>query len=180
MADPKELASEVIQVLTMVHQELKGQPVGDGAWTNAVKTKLCRLGKEKHKYTVCASGVDNGICQPDYGEWLYDVCWLRYSDEKNAYLLSDVVLVAESEWGNDQEVIHDFQKLMLARADLRVMIYADKNSSADSTRKKIESEIESFARSQGGKGDSTDSYLLAAWESEEGGFKFFEMTGDEE
>ena len=55
----------------------------------------------------------------DHGEWLYDVTWLEYEGE----LLTDAPLVAECEWSGGEEIDHDFQKLLLARAGVRLTIF---------------------------------------------------------
>ena len=53
-------------------------------------------------------------------EWLYDVTALLYDIPVD---FSRTVLVAECEWGNQLEIMNDFQKLLLARADVRVMVF---------------------------------------------------------
>jgi len=70
----------------------------------------------KHGYYVCAWEVSDA----DHGEWLYDLTWLQYS---RGNTLRRVPLVLECEWhlGGVEE---DFQKLVLARAEHRVMLYA--------------------------------------------------------
>ena len=102
-----------------------GQSWTDKGWTPAVKTKLCELGR-KFGCKVGASGVDNP--KPDYGEWLYDVTWLEYERERDglkwpATALIEAPLVAECEWGrgkNLEYIVEDFEKLLLARADVRL------------------------------------------------------------
>ena len=60
----------------------------------------------------------------DYGEWLYDVTWLKYDCN---YRVIDVPLVAECEWGRLENIYDDFDKLLLARArpldDLRRQLH---------------------------------------------------------
>ena len=55
-------------------------------------------------------------------EWLYDVTALLY-DIPVENCFSRTVLVAECEWGNEENIMIDFQKLLLARADVRVMVF---------------------------------------------------------
>ena len=67
----------------------------------------------------------------DYGEWLYDVTWLKYERQRDglewpATALIEAPLVAECEWGrgkNLEYIVEDFEKLLLARADVRLMIF---------------------------------------------------------
>lgn len=69
-------------------------------------------------------------------EWLYDLVCYRYGNEH--YALNDTILVMESEWkgkryapnNNDKEdpygeVKFDFQKLLLANADIKLMVYKE-------------------------------------------------------
>jgi len=56
------------------------------------------------------------------GEWLYDICWYESSRGEGGNLIR-LALVAECEWSPDPEMDGDFQKLIQARADLRVWIF---------------------------------------------------------
>lgn len=120
-------------------------------WTRAIKTMLCELG-QKFGYQVRASGIDSG-----YREWLYDVTWLEYSRYDR---LIDAHLVAECEWGDFASVKHDFEKLLLARASIRLMIYGHfKDSGAEGIAARLTEYIRGF------KGfHAEDAWLLAAWE----------------
>lgn len=83
-------------------------------WTEKVLTTLCKLG-EKLDYKTRATGV------PDGGsEFLYDAIWIN-TDSGNR--ICSVPMVAECEWGNLEQVSYDFQKLLLARSKVRVMVY---------------------------------------------------------
>ena len=90
---------------------------GNTMATETVKNKLRQIGQGKFGCYVCASGVPRA----DYGEWLYDVTWLKYDCDGSS--LIDAPLVAECEWGNPGDIDDDFQKLLLARASVRVMIF---------------------------------------------------------
>ena len=68
-------------------------------------------------------------CDPEFelyasttirGEWLFDVTCLRRDDDG---YLKRVALVAECERYSQEEVYDDFEKLLLARADVRVMVF---------------------------------------------------------
>ena len=56
------------------------------------------------------------------GEWLYDICWYKSSRGEAGNLIR-LALVAECEWSPDPEMDGDFQKLVQARADLRVWVF---------------------------------------------------------
>ena len=97
--------------------ENRGEEWSTREWTRQVISELIRLGIER-EYAPCPNP------QYRWGEWLYDVIWLRV-DEDNIDRVLNVPLVAEVEWGNQDEIWSDFQKLLVARADVRVMIFND-------------------------------------------------------
>ena len=71
-------------IMTKIQEGLSKLPSGAGdrpRRTKAVKAELCRIGRNEFhntRFKVCADLPDN--CR-DYGEWLYDVTWLRYHEE---------------------------------------------------------------------------------------------------
>ena len=85
-------------------------------WTRRVKGALIQL-REKKGY------IPYPNLQQGYGEFLYDVTWLETIDGTVDGRISHVPLVAEIEWGNQGDVWYDFQKLLVARAGVRVMIF---------------------------------------------------------
>jgi hypothetical protein len=103
---------------------------GSAAWTALMKKALTRVGTcfdYKVATTGCADAHDT--------EWLYDLVWYRHEPSVwltakdpetkscSLSLLTEVGLVAESEWHNDAVSIrNDFEKLLLANAPLRLMI----------------------------------------------------------
>ncbi len=113
------------EIMRAVQKDLNSLEVGEGesdtVWTTAVKTKLCKIGRDRFGCKVCASGVDKA----DFGEWLYDVTWLEYEKNDRGKLVNlvDAPLVAECEWGNKGDIEDDFEKLLLARAGVRLMIF---------------------------------------------------------
>ena len=168
---------------------------GDKVWTQAVKTKLCEIG-HGFGYEVCASGMDS---KADYGEWLYDVTWLEYerdlgkrgldltvqaraaAAERKRRLLIDSHLVAECEWGNLKDIIDDFEKLLLARAGVCLMIFEGISKRIPEPRSKRAAE-QLAGRIREFKGScAEDDWLLAAWErndDEEKGWSFRYFTID--
>lgn len=110
--------------------------------TNLIKYNLVKLGHEL-KYRVYANGLTPEQSQEQfekYGfvgrEFLYDVHW--YIDKDGEfYTPENVSLVVESELGDRRKgdtskspnpaVKFDFQKLLLANAELRLMIFKVKN-----------------------------------------------------
>jgi hypothetical protein len=92
--------------------------------TKTVKEVFGDLGKTLG-YQVAAAGYR---CA-DEGEWLYDMVWFT----TDAGMFIQQAMVLESEWGPGGRVQHaaevddDFQKLVQARADVRVWISACPN-----------------------------------------------------
>jgi len=108
--------------------------------TRLIKDRLSLLGKRKMKgkpkYQVYANGISENLRQENGGpfknaEWLYDMHW--YLDGDEPYTTTTVPLVMECEWnpvlrGEKLKVPfsgikYDFQKLLLANAELRLMIF---------------------------------------------------------
>ena len=112
--DPNALVRETVAAFRELEQELlkcpNQIPHTSTEWTRLVLTTLCDLGK-RLGYTARAK--NNG------SEWLYDACWQQFDDCNR---LISVPMVAESEWNPLQEVKYDFQKLLLARSAVRVMV----------------------------------------------------------
>lgn len=96
---------------------LQGQPWG--LTTKAIKDLLRDLGHQRG-FSVCASG-----CAGAEPGWLYDVVWY---ESKDGYMTRQV-LVAECELQSpDPPVDGDFQKLVQARADVRLWISCPKSA----------------------------------------------------
>ncbi len=172
MQDIDELQNAIMDALTEAHDELRDTS-GSKPWTSKLKTALCKLADLKNHPNrwAYANRLEEKL-ERGGGEWLYDVCWLDYKKEdKNGdkYFLLDMPLAAECEWGRDEQIRDDFQKLMLARAGLRVMIFEEWNKTNNGTANNLAELVKEF---QGGSLD--DRYLLAAYEGD--GFKFFQIV----
>ncbi len=118
-------------------------------YTHAVKKAVGGLG-EKLGYSVCSH-------HHDYCEWLYDLCWRKL--DKNELVL-DVPLVMEVEWNWDySDILDDFQKLMIARADHRIFLCEQEppRDWKDCVRKFIE-QVRCYAGT-----DIGDRYLFGSW-----------------
>lgn len=128
-----------------------------------VKTALCHAARastvDETGVFICANGVDGQYAEGR--EWLYDVACLQYADEEFSFPLERVYMVAECEWGREQSVYADFQKLLVARADLKVMVF-DSTRIGDDKFVVMENLIEGYRHTQTG-----DIYLLAAWTGNE-------------
>src|SRR5690348_17184672 len=123
----KSLIGQILTSLRGLDRELTGTGQGNTVWTMEAKSNICRLGADLG-FQVAASGASPNR----FGEWLYDICWLDYALGKDGVPLhlKRVRLAAECEWGNPGDVEDDFEKLLAARADIRVMVFESKNESA--------------------------------------------------
>ena len=155
---------------------------GDTVWTKAVKTKLCEIGQDRRfGCKVCASGVDKAA---NFGEWLYDVTWLEYDKNGRSELearkkLVDVPLVAECEWFNLGDIIDDFEKLLLARAGVHLMIFEGLSERIPKPRSKEVAEQLAGRVKEFNGSCAEDAWLLASWErsaDEEKGWSFRYFT----
>ncbi|OEH86080.1 hypothetical protein BHU72_14220 [Desulfuribacillus stibiiarsenatis] len=127
---------------------LKNEP--DNVWTKEILSKLVEIGNQ-HKYVTCAS-VKNAT----NGEWMYDVSWLKYSSQSQ--ILESVELVAESEWGNEQRIMEDYEKLIQSKAKYKIMIMQCKGlNHFEIIRIKLKESACLF------RGVTEESYLLAAF-----------------
>lgn len=87
--------------------------------TQDVLAAICKAcGEFDPKLYLCATGTAGGAAKSK--EFLYDVTCLDYDDED---FLAKAVLVAECEWGSPADVYDDFEKLLLAHASVRVMVF---------------------------------------------------------
>ena len=132
----------------------------DSGWTQEIMPRLCDAGQECDYY-VCVSKVN----QADRGKWLYDMTWLQSEGNR----VTDVGLVLECEWGYFREVRADFEKLLLAKACLRCMIFLaeDRQDAMDYVLRLVDV-INEFQRT-----DPKDNYLFCVWLENEARFYFY-------
>lgn len=121
-------------------------------WTTQVKKALVSLAR-LHNLKTYASG-----CGADGKEWLHDFAAMGY--EYNPVKLSKMALIAESEWlTGTNEIEDDFLRLVVSRADLRVMIFqSDTTIGFESIAATLLALAQGFELSR-----TDDLYLLACW-----------------
>ena len=142
--DLRTLETELNEIARQANQARQvGEEWSNREWTQQVKDLLIRVGVEKGciPYPHCGRG-----------EFLYDVIWLQTTDGTVEGLLDHVPLVAEIEWGSKGDVRYDFQKLLVARADVRMMIFEDQGRLLEELRAHV------VRVAQNG-----DNYLLARY-----------------
>ena len=133
----------------------------DAQWTRHIKQLICGLGKSRD-YSVCAAGFV-GEYDP---EWLFDVVWYKCDGEGH---LAEMPLAVECEWSASRDDIqHDFEKLLVAKAALRVMIFhARTPSAADAIVNYLITDVTKFAGSTKG-----DRYLFVTYDYATNQFSF--------
>ncbi|HWZ21618.1 MAG TPA: hypothetical protein VNW06_03130 [Cytophagaceae bacterium] len=107
--------------------------------TRLIKETLTNLGdstlKDKKSFKVYSHGLSNELRQSHGGkyknvEWLYDLHW--YTEADDPYLPTTLPLVMECEWHQKRKgdskvpysgIKYDFQKLLVANSELRLMIF---------------------------------------------------------
>lgn len=89
--------------------------------------------------------------------WLYDVCWSTEDSVENGKMMSRIPMALESELDPDHHLDGDFQKLVQARADVRVWIAncPDARLSIDACKE----QIRLFAETRPG-----DQYVFAVYD----------------
>jgi hypothetical protein len=118
-------------------------------WTGELKSRLARAGRDLGYEVRGTMGS---------AEWLYDLSWVRVEDN----LIRSVELVLESEWTLGAEA-YDFDKLLAARANHRVMVFtALKREGKGGSIDRLIRRLQAFQQNRPG-----DRYLFAAWVNEE-------------
>ena len=160
--------SEIIRAVKEGLDDLSRRiPIGalTEKWTNGIKTELCRIGR-RFDYKVYAQDVPKK--KKDGGEWLYDVTWLQY-EKSDRGELTDAPLVAECEWGDTPDIEDNFEKLLLARAGVRVMI-VDAGTDRDYSDKIANLLAVKIKKFKGSRAE--DAWLLAVVEQSDDDWSF--------
>lgn len=157
------IEKEIKKILKTMSNEPAASKWKDPKWTREIKNRICTLG-EKMGFGVCASGTKK---KDRWEEWLYDVTWFK-NNKKDEYI-AYFPLVLECEWRDEKEISYDFEKLLLARARHRVMIFQEerKKSNAQEIIEKLKEEARRFKDSQSG-----DRYFFAGWDYKTDRFEF--------
>lgn len=120
-------------------------------WTAAIKRTLIALGK-KHEYNICTAGFPDE-CER---EWLFDLVWYRNGPPEH---LREIGLIVESEWSfNPKDIKFDFEKLLIAKSPIKVMIFQDYKGNADELCLLLETSIRTFKTEA-----ANEKYILACY-----------------
>tara|TARA_R110002073_G_scaffold17163_1_gene64953 strand:+ start:2045 stop:2593 length:549 start_codon:yes stop_codon:yes gene_type:complete len=146
-------------------------------WTLRIKILLAEIGFTRD-YSVWASGlndIDESPARKVNQEWLYDLVWINYEGRGPTRTLRSIPLAAESEMGPWPEVIDDFEKLIIANADIKIMLFhsndvARAESMCDDLQKRVQEFEGQWIRSE---------YLLGCIAWKDGIFVFRQFTSPE-
>lgn len=137
----------IADVKKAIYASIVLKPTGDGDWTRAVKSIVGGLGIS-HGWDVCTASLG----YPYESEWLYDQTWY-FSPEGQ---LHKIGLLMECEWSSKlTEIQYDFEKLLVGRAPIKVMVFACKDDKAFDL---LMAGFTKFSHS-----DRSEQYLLACW-----------------
>lgn len=124
-----------------------------GEWTEQTKNELAAMAHEKG-FKAYASTCETA----DGGEWMFDLCWIDYSNP----ILKAVPLAAEFEFNSKASAaLEDFQKLLVARAEHRLMLFVPEGRNADHAEAtaSLVRDIPKFAQGVPG-----DRYQVGCWD----------------
>ena len=154
----RAISTRIIQELDGFCNLVVGREFERATWTAGVKNALLRAGRHfgyQIYTTICVEHLPEELREvyeaPDSGEWLYDVSICDVAQSEHWC----TPVVAECEWSNCDDVKEDFEKLLVARAGLRVMVYRDGVVTADTLRHWVDLHEGSHAG---------DTYLLVAYQ----------------
>jgi hypothetical protein len=136
----------------------------DSEWTTEIKCGIGQIGTDAD-FRACASRYPASTDR----EWLFDLIWFRNSPEGS---LEELELALESEWCRDPgEIFYDFEKLLVARAPIKVMIFQDNGDNLGSLWEKFDQSLRTYQQH-----GEHEIYLLAAFREEKHAFEFQQGT----
>ncbi len=157
----RPLTTKFINELHHFCELVPDDDIGLPTMTSGVKDALRRTGQ--HFGYQCYATINENLLPaelqqgyecPSAGEWLYDVCLCDVSQNNRWHM----AVVAECEWNNKEFIKEDFEKLLVARAGLRVMIYNGRFIRAQEFCQWVD-------RHEGNQ--AGDTYLLAEYQEQE-------------
>jgi hypothetical protein len=151
MPQPDGVEETIIQTARQIaDQAARESWLNDRMWTQRLLSAFGECGRQLG-YFVCGGGAEQhgGQC-----EWLYDLVWLKNSNG----FITDVPLILESEWSTNYKLISDdFEKLLVGRAQHRVMVFQQRH--VEDIFGRLAEEVRNFGPTQAG-----DRYLFLGWD----------------
>lgn len=161
LVDPDEVEKSIILRIDDLCERPETRRWNGGKWTRETKNVLVALGHER-RLTVRARTCDGA----DGGEWLFDLCWR----DQDRPILRSVPLAAEIEWKPVlTSTLKDFQKLIVARAEHRLMLFVPEGRGANpgNSIRKLIHEVQDFRL-----GTPGDRYLIGCWNEGKSQFRW--------
>ncbi len=151
------IIKEVKDFILSIPKDIIPGGLSDSGWTAKIKKGFLELGK-KFDYETCPDECNR--------QWLYDLIWFKNNEYNHLVELS---LVLESEWSkNIYEIKYDFEKLLVAKAPIKVMI-CQENGNVEDLIKMFNLGIDYYS-----KKDCCETYLIAIFIESEWMFKIIE------
>ena len=154
------LEKKLIRTFESLNTEALAADLADGEWTKLLKRKLGSLASEQG-YITSTSGVDGRF----FGEWLFDLIW--YADDSDGHLV-ELKLVLESEWRTWDAIWYDFEKLLVAKCEHKVMVFQASDKHFATYIDGMTSAIDRFYPSV-----PNERYLFAGWNKTTSEFEFY-------
>ena len=156
----RPLTTKIIEELNTFRNLVPDEGFENSKRTAGVKNALLRAGLHFSYGSINATinadllpeELQREYEPPKFGEWLYDVSICDVA-ESGRWCMP---MVAECEWGSREFIKEDFEKLLVARAGLRVMVYYDHFIEAEELRQWVDL----HEGNQAG-----DTYLLVAYQN---------------
>src|SRR5258708_5840230 len=144
-----KIERQLVRAVRKVDRQYLRLGRSDARWTRAVKNAIGMLGN-RHGHQVYGA-------QCKYhrnGEWMVDLAWSVDRGE----VVQRLPFVMESEW-DPNEILWDFAKLVVVRADIRMMVFWGKSAAhAEHTLQAMVDQIRRFVGTAAG-----DRYLFCYW-----------------
>jgi hypothetical protein len=155
---PDKIEQAVLHGFDILSEIWSRIEISQGKCTRQIKNQIGAIG------AIMGFEVYASKCVfEENSEWLYDLCWV---EETRAERVVGLPLAMESEW-NPYALSEDFQKLMVSKAEHRVMVISAKTKEA--FKRSVESlidEVKSYKESQ-----YNDRYLFLGWIEKDEFFK---------
>ncbi len=159
------------EILVKIKEELNSLQNKDfktsSIWTTVLLKKFGELG-------CCLGYVPYPYKSENTGEWLVDLCWSKEKDNWQE-TFTGLKLACEIEWArNIDEILYDFMKLTVIRADIRLMIIQYDRE------EELEGYIRKISKAARYTFDMGYQYLIAASGNDKGDMvmKFFNINSD--
>lgn len=148
----KEICSEFEKIWDYVKTE------NSTGWTSAVNNILSKITHLRYPNVEIACSK---LTDADCNEWLFDFVGYENCNSR----ISEIYIIAESEWRSpftedyERDLIYDFEKMVVARSHLRIMIFeGESESKVKHYTESLIKSVNTFKGSQNG-----DRYLFMGW-----------------